>query len=246
MGGDTPPVRRVARKTQLRWHIIAALVLPLFGAMVKLRIRPGAALPAEGPFILSPNHYSEIDPIVMGVVVWKLRRTPRFLAKSSLFRVPALGWLMRFTGQIPVEREAGAQLGAPLKAAALLATRGQGVIVYPEGTLTKDPDLWPMKGKSGAVRMALEQGIPLYPAAHWGTHNWMGHYAKKIRVVPRTAIDAVVGPPLDLSAYRDKPVTRELVDQATTELMNQIASLVADLRGEPQPAALFDPSEGNK
>lgn len=241
--GDTPSRRRVARKAQLRWRIIAGLVLPLFGAMVKLRIRPGAALPVEGPFILSPNHYSEIDPIVMGVVVWKLRRTPRFLAKSSLFRVSALGWLMRFTGQIPVERESGAKLGEPLKAAALLAQRGQGVIVYPEGTLTKDPDLWPMKGKSGAVRMALEQGIPLYPAAHWGTQNWMGHYAKKIRVFPRTTIDAVVGPPLDLTAYAGVPVTRELVDRATEELMGQVASLLAGLRNEAKPATLFDPGK---
>jgi 1-acyl-sn-glycerol-3-phosphate acyltransferase len=212
--------------------------------MVKLRIKPGSHLPTEGPFILSPNHYSEIDPIVMGVVVWKLRRTPRFLAKSSLFKVPALGWLLRFTGQIPVEREAGAKLGEPLKAATLLAERGQGVIVYPEGTLTKDPELWPMKGKSGAIRMALEQGIPLYPAAHWGTQNWMGHYAKKIRVFPRTTIDVVVGPPMDLSKYVGKLLTRDLVESATTELMDQVASLLAELRGEPKPAKLFDPSEG--
>jgi 1-acyl-sn-glycerol-3-phosphate acyltransferase len=213
--------------------------------MVKLRIKPGSTLPPEGPFILSPNHYSEIDPIVMGVVVWKLRRTPRFLAKSSLFRVPALGWLLRFTGQIPVEREAGGKLGEPLKAAALLAERGQGVIVYPEGTLTKDPELWPMKGKSGAVRMALEQGIPLYPAAHWGTQNWMGHYAKKIRVFPRTTIDAVVGPPFDLTKYQGKPLTRDVLEKATTELMNEVARLLADLRGEPQPVELLDPSKGS-
>ena len=237
----TSPVRRQA---ELRWRTIAFLVLPIFGLMVKLRIKPGSHLPTEGPFILSPNHYSEIDPIVMGVVVWKLRRTPRFLAKSSLFKVPALGWLLRFTGQIPVEREAGAKLGEPLKAATLLAERGQGVIVYPEGTLTKDPELWPMKGKSGAIRMALEQGIPLYPAAHWGTQNWMGHYAKKIRVFPRTTIDVVVGPPMDLSKYVGKLLTRDLVESATTELMDQVASLLAELRGEPKPAKLFDPSEG--
>ena len=177
----------------IRWRVIAALVLPPFHAMVKLRIRPGSHLPEKGPFILAPNHYSEIDPIVMGVVVWKLTRVPRFLAKASLFRVPALGWLLRFTGQIPVEREAGAKLGEPLQAAARLVEKGQGVIVYPEGTLTQDPDYWPMQGKSGAVRMALEQDIPLYPAAHWGTHHWMGRYARKIRVFPRTTIDAVVG-----------------------------------------------------
>ena len=243
--GDQTPRSPVRRQAEFRWRTIAFLVLPIFGMMVKLRIKPGSALPLEGPFILSPNHYSEIDPIVMGVVVWKLRRTPRFLAKSSLFKVPALGWLMRFTGQIPVEREVGAKLGEPLKEAALLVERGQGVIVYPEGTLTKDPELWPMKGKSGAIRMALEQGIPLYPAAYGGTQNWMGHYAKKIRVFPRTTIDAVVGPPLDLTKYQGKPLTRDLVEKATAELMDEVARLLADLRGEPQPVELFDPSKGS-
>ena len=211
--------------------------------MVKLRIQQGSALPARGPFILSPNHYSEIDPIVMGIVVWKLRRTPRFLAKASLFKLPGLAWLLRFTGQIPVEREAGARLGEPLKAASLLAERGQGVVVYPEGTLTKDPDLWPMVGKSGAIRMALEQGIPLYPAAHWGTQNLMGRYAKKIRVFPRTAIDAVIGQPLDLSRFEGKPMSREMLGEATEMLMAAITALVSQLRGEKPPAKRFDPSQ---
>lgn len=243
MTGGSSTSSRVKRSAELRWRIIAALVLPIFGAMVKLRIRPGSVLPAQGPFILSPNHYSEIDPIVMGVVVWKLRRTPRFLAKASLFKVPGLAWLLRFTGQIPVEREAGARLGEPLKAAKLLADRGQGVIVYPEGTLTKDPDLWPMVGKSGAIRMALEQGIPLYPAAHWGTQHLMGRYAKKIRVFPRTTIDAVIGPPLDLSRFQGKPLTRETLAEATEILMKEISVLVGELRNEKPPATLFDPSK---
>lgn len=235
--------RQVRAGAEFRWRVIAGLVLPVFGAMVKLRIKPGSTLPTEGPFILSPNHYSEIDPIVMGVVVWKLRRAPRFLAKASLFRVPGLGWLMRFTGQIPVERESGPRVGEPLKAATLLVERGQGVIVYPEGTLTKDPDLWPMVGKSGAVRMALEQGIPLYPAAHWGTHHWMGHYARRIRLFPRTTIDAVVGEPLNLSRFQGKRLTRELLAEATGALMAEISALVGSLRGEAPPATPFDPSK---
>ena len=119
-------------------------------------------------------------------------------------------------------------------------TRGQGVIVYPEGTLTKDPDLWPMKGKVGAVRMALQSDIPLYPAAHWGTQHWMGRYAKKIHVFPRTTIDAVVGEPLDLSAFRGKPITKELLESATDVLMHEIAALVGSLRGEKPPKTLHD------
>ena len=243
MAGVSLKSPRAKRAAELRWRIIASLVLPIFGAMVKLRIQPGSVLPAQGPFILSPNHYSDIDPVVMGVVVWKLRRTPRFLAKASLFQVPGLAWLLRFTGQIPVQREAGARLGEPLKAATLLAERGQGVIVYPEGTLTKDPDLWPMVGKSGAVRMALEQGVPLYPAAHWGTQNLMGRYAKKIRVFPRTTIDVVIGQPLDLSRFEGKPLTRDILGAATEALMKEIATLVGQLRNEKPPAKRFEPSK---
>jgi 1-acyl-sn-glycerol-3-phosphate acyltransferase len=229
----------VKRSSQLRWHFFAGLVIPVFTLIAKLRIVRGV-LPPTGPFIIAPNHYSEIDPIVMGIVVWRLGRTPRFLAKASLFRVPVLGSIMRVTGQIPVERRSSATLSEPLKAAGVLTSQGSGLIVYPEGTLTKDPDLWPMKGKLGAVRMALDSGIPLYPAAHWGTQNLMGRYAKFIRVFPRARIDVVVGERLDLSAFEGKPITHELLEKAAAQLMKEIASLVGELRGEKPPAKLHD------
>jgi 1-acyl-sn-glycerol-3-phosphate acyltransferase len=101
-----------------------------------------------------------------------------------------------------------------------------------------------MKGKSGAVRMALETGIPLYPAAHWGTHHWMGHYAKKIRVFPRTTIDAVVGKPLNLDKYHGKPLTREVLEEATDELMAEIAALVGILRNETPPPVRHEQARG--
>ena len=225
---------------QIRWRILAAIVVPLLTVIAKLRIREGSVLPAQGPFIIAPNHYSEIDPIVMGVVVWKLRRTPRFLAKASLFRVPLLGWLLRFTHQIPVQRNAGQAIGEPLKAAAELTAKGSGLIVYPEGTLTKDDDLWPMKGKSGAVRIALEAGIPLYPAAHWGTQHLMGRYGKKIRLFPRTRIDVIVGAALDLSMFEGRALTKDVVEEATALLMKEIAILLGSLRGETPPKVLHD------
>jgi len=176
---------------------------------------------------------------VMGVAVWRLGRTPRFLAKASLFRIPVLGFYMRKTGQIPVEREARGNTA--IDAAHRLMESGQGVIVYPEGTLTREPNLWPMRGKSGAIRMALEGNMPLYPAAHWGTQMLMARYGKKITVRPRPHIDVVIGEPMDLSAHRGKPLSKELVDQLTDELMHAIQLLVAELRGEPAPAGIFQP-----
>ena len=221
------------------WRLAQIVILPLFNAFVTMRLKPGSTLPTEGPFIVAPNHYSEIDPVVMGVAVWKLGRTPRFLAKASLFRIPVLGFYLRKTGQIPVEREARGN--SAIDAAHQLMNSGQGVIVYPEGTLTRQPELWPMRGKSGAIRMALETGIPLYPAAHWGTQNLMARYGKKITVRPRPVIDVVIGQPMDLSQYQGKTASKELLDQATNDLMLQIQSLVSELRGEPAPKKIFEP-----
>jgi len=221
------------------WRLAQIVILPLFNAFVTMRLKPGSTLPTEGPFIVAPNHYSEIDPVVMGVAVWKLGRTPRFLAKASLFRIPVLGFYLRKTGQIPVEREARGN--SAIDAAHQLMNSGQGVIVYPEGTLTRQPELWPMRGKSGAIRMALETGIPLYPAAHWGTQNLMARYGKKITVRPRPVIDVVIGQPMDLSQYQGKTASKELLDQATNDLMLQIQALVSELRGEPAPKKIFEP-----
>jgi len=214
------------------------VVLPLFRAIITLRIRPESSLPQTGPFILAPNHYSEADPVIVGVATWRLGRIPRFLAKASLFRVPVLGAYLRAAGHIPVERGANANTRQPLDATKRLVEKGQGVIIYPEGTLTDDPDLWPMTGKTGAVRIALEGGIPIYPAAHWGTQSFMGRYESKIRLIPRPTVEFVVGPEMNLDRYRNLPITRELLMEATEDLMKEISQLVAELRGQQPPAGV--------
>ena len=199
-------------------------------------------MPQSGAFVLAPNHYSEIDPLVIGAGVWKLGRAPRFLAKASLFKNPVLGWLLRTSGQIPVER-AGSKSHRALRAAEELVEKGRMVVVYPEGSLTRDPDLWPMRGKTGAVRIALERDIPIIPAAHWGTQKLMPRYGKKIHPFPRKTIDVIIGDPLDLSAYRGRPLTQSTLLEATGELMDAIAELLAELRGEPAPAERWDPTQ---
>ena len=117
---------------------------------------------------------------------------------------------------------------------------GPMVVVYPEGSLTREPDLWPMRGKTGAVRIALERDIPIVPAAHWGTQALLPRYGKKLSLFPRKTIDVIIGEPLDLSAYRGKPLDQASLLKATGELMDAIAALLAELRGEPAPAAVID------
>ena len=226
------------------WRLTQIVVLPIFRAIITLRIRPESSLPQTGPFILAPNHYSEADPVIMGVATWRLGRIPRFLAKASLFRVPVLGPYLRAAGHIPVERGANTRTLQPLEATKRLVERGQGVIIYPEGTLTEDADLWPMSGKTGAVRMALEGGIPLYPAAHWGTQSFMGRYESKIRLIPRPRVEVLVGEEMNLDRYRNVPVTKELLQEATEELMKEISRLLGELRGSTPPAGV--PGVGGK
>ena len=233
------------RRPSVFW-VLAALVLPLWSLMVRYRFTPESRLPRTGPFILAPNHYSEIDPIAMGAAVWHLGRLPRFMAKASLFRVPVLGALLRASGQIPVERVGAVRPGGgknPISAAGQLIAREAGVIVYPEGTLTRDPGLWPMRGKSGAVRLALEAGVPLIPVAHWGTQELMPRYAKRIHPFPRKTIRVAVGEPLDLSRFAGRGLDQKVIAEATEELMTAITALLAQLRDERPPAERWDPSQ---
>lgn len=233
------------RRPNIFW-LLASLVLPIWSCMVRYRFTPSSKLPATGSFILSPNHYSEIDPIAMGAAVWHMGRLPRFMAKASLFKIPVVKWLLNASGQIPVQRD-GAVRSAndsnPMGAAEQLLERQSSVIVYPEGTLTRDPDLWPMRGKSGAVRLALETGIPLIPAAHWGTQELMPRYGKGIRPFPRKTIHVAIGEPLDLSKFTDGHIDQKAVNEATRLLMLEITRLLAGLRGEEPPTELWDPAK---
>jgi 1-acyl-sn-glycerol-3-phosphate acyltransferase len=229
------------RKPSVLW-LLAAPVVPFIRSIATIRIRNREKLPASGPFILAPNHHSNIDPIIVGMAVWRLGRAPRFLAKASLFKIPLLGAALGSAGQIPVERGGASRGAIPISAAKRLIAEGQGVIVYPEGSLTRDPDLWPMRGKTGAARLALQLGIPVIPVAQWGTQALMPVNTKKLRFRPRAHIDVVFGDPVDLSDL-GRVADRVALQTATDRIMAAITALLEDLRGEAAPAERWDPSK---
>lgn len=234
---------RSEKSTPSIFWLLAGLVVPLMNVAARYRITDGDKFPREGAFVLAPNHYSEIDPLVMGMVSWKLGRLPRFMAKASLFTIPVAGWLLTKSGQIPVQRGGSVRGSEPVKAARRLVDRGQMVVVYPEGTLTRDPELWPMRGKTGAVRVALEHGIPIVPAAHWGTQQVMPRYSKKVHLFPRKTILVKIGDPLDLAEFRGRVLDPATLNEATAVVMDAITALLEDLRGEAAPAKRWNPSE---
>ncbi|KRB38093.1 UNVERIFIED_CONTAM: 1-acyl-sn-glycerol-3-phosphate acyltransferase [Microbacterium sp. SLM126] len=223
---------------------LAAIVVPLASLLFKLEIRDGHKLPREGAYVLAPNHASEIDPIVVALAVWRLGRAPRFMAKESLFRVPVLGWVLRVTGMVPVSRSTSATAArATLEASETLVRHGRGVIVYPEGSLTREPDLWPMRGKTGAVRLALAGGIPLIPMAQWGAQQVLPRYGK-LKLWPlRRRVSVIVGDPVDLSAFAQNESQPSALIAATDIVMADVSGLLSELRGEPAPAERWNPSD---
>ncbi len=228
------------------FRVLAALLIPVFELFTKFVIVDGHKMPREGAFVLSPNHMTNIDPIIMGRVVWKLGRAPRFLAKASLFTVPVLGWFLRRSGQVPVERTGVVRGENPLAAADRIADQGHLVIIYPEGSLTRDPDLWPMRGKFGAVRTALEAGIPLIPAAHWGDQFITPRYGGRFHPFPRKTVTVKFGDPVDLTPFAGRPLDSATLGEATVVLMRAISALVGDLRQETPPAEIWDPAAHNQ
>jgi len=225
---------------------LAGVALPLVAIIAKFRFYDREKMPRTGAVIIAPNHFSNIDPVIVGAAVWYLGRLPRFLAKASILRVPVLGWLLRKSGQIPVERGGVSKSVESLKAAAEMVSHGRALIVYPEGSLTRDPDLWPMRGKTGAVRLALESGIPVVPVAHWGTQDVMPRYSNKISFFPRHTIHLKVGDPVDLSAFAGLPLTSSTLAAATNVVMDAITHLLEDLRSATAPEIRWNPAEHNQ
>ena len=226
------------------FRVLELTVIPFLWVIARIEREGTANIPREGGFVIAPNHTSNLDPIIVGAAVYKAGRSPHFLGKASLWTVPVVASLLRATRQIPVYRGEVTRDNDPLRSAVeAIGTDGRGVIVYPEGTLTRHPDLWPMRGKTGAVRLAIAAGVPLIPAAQWGTERVLPPYSKWLRPLPRTTIVVRFGEPLDLSAYAGKTLDGATLMKATNELMDAITALVADLRHEAPPGGHWDPAD---
>jgi 1-acyl-sn-glycerol-3-phosphate acyltransferase len=221
--------------------LIVAIVKPFMLTFTKPRFTGRENMPRSGGVVFAANHISHFDPVVLGFYIWECRRIPRFLGKASVFKVPILGRIITSAGQIPVHRES-AQAADAYRDAVAAVERGECVGMYPEGTITRDPQLWPMTGKTGAARIALQTGCPVIPVANWGAQEILQSYTGKIRIrlLPRKTIQVRAGRPVDLSAFEGKPLTNELLHEATEVIMHAVAETLGELRGETPPKELFD------
>ena len=227
------------RKLGFFQRFAVLLVLPQLRIWTKHTWSGQENIPAEGGVILAPNHVSHFDPLVVAHYIYKAGRWPRFLGKASLWRVPLLGPLLRKTLQIPVERgsvEAVKSLDVLIDA----LRQGGAVVIYPEGTTTREPDLWPMRGKTGAARLALVTGAPVIPIANWGAERVFDPRTNKLKLRLLTPVAVTAGKPVDFSRWEGEAPTRATLDQMTDAIMLDIRDLLSEIRdGTPPP--LYDP-----
>lgn len=232
-------VRKLQQKRGWAWNLAVPIIKPLLLATTTREWVGGEKIPESGGFILALNHVSHVDPLTAAHIVYDHGRLPRYLAKSGLFKSRLGAWFFTAAGQIPVERLSKNAVGA-YDAAVEAVRRGECVVVYPEGTITRDPEGWPMTGKSGAARIALATGCPVIPVGQWGAQQLLAPYAKKPDLFPRKKIQMIVGDPVDLSDLLDQPRTGAVVHEATERIMTAITELVEEVRGEKAPAERFD------
>ena len=236
---DVGTAREPARRAGL---VIGLAQLPL-RPLVTLLSRPqwqGAEnFPASGAVIACGNHLSAFDPFGYGHLLQASGIAPRFLAKESLFRVPVLGALLRSARQIPVLRGTS-RSGDALDAAREALARGELLMVFPEGTYTRDPELWPMQARLGAARLALSTGAPLLPIATWGGRGLWPVGSPVPRPGRGRRVRMRVGEPYTI-AIGEGETEHEAAQRVTEDLMARIAALLGELRGLTPPDRLHDP-----
>lgn len=223
------------------WFRLAeVLLIPPMLVLIKRRWHGRDRIPRTGGAIVVANHISKIDPITFGHFVHGAGRVPHYLAKVELFEHKLLGPIFRGTDMIPVYR-GGENAGASVEAAVQAVRDGMCIVVYAEATITRDPNLWPMVGKTGAARIALETGAPLIPVAQWGAHRILAPYEKRPSFFPRKTVYVRAGEPVRLDDLSGQELTPEVLAEATERIMAAITAELEVIRAEKALAERFDP-----
>ena len=210
------------------WYRFAVTTLrPPIALWFNWRFEGMEHIPREGPVLVAANHVSYFDPLAHGYMLVRAGRRPRYLAKKELYGNWFLRNLLEGAKQIPVERGTGS--AAPIEAASKALKDGEVVVVYPEGTVTKNPDFTPMQAKTGIARLALATDVPVLPIAVWGSRNvWQRDGARSLAFGRPIWLNA--GPALDFSRYEGQESDPAVLHEVTDTVMDELSRLVNELR----------------
>jgi 1-acyl-sn-glycerol-3-phosphate acyltransferase len=226
--------------TNPTFSICAAILIPVLNVITKRTWQGSENIPQSGPAIVISNHLSYADVLFFAQFLFKNGRAPRFIGKRSVFNVPVIGRILLAAGQIPVDRES-THAGKALDHAVAALRAGHLIGIYPEGTLTRDENLWPMVAKTGAARLAIITQLPIIPVAAWGNADVLPPYNKIPRIWRRSKIILRAGAPIDMSPWYGKQDDPAALAQATAHIMGELTTMLEVIRGEKRPAHIFDP-----
>ena len=207
------------------YAVVRALLLPFLKLFFRWQLMGTHNIPREGPVIVACNHISYFDPLCHAYMIDRSGRKCRFFAKSELWKNPFLRFVLTHAHQIPVERGSGET--GPVEKAIEWLRRDELVVIYPEATITTNPDLTPMQGKTGVGRVALATGAPVVPIAVWGSH-WVRPKKRKPVQRWRRLIVLKAGEPMrfdDLRGRDEAEAAREVTDRVVGELDRMVREL---------------------
>lgn len=235
-----PLSRVISEPVEPVLRVTVGTIAALLRVVTRQDWRHREKVPAHGGVVFVVNHISYFDPLAYGHFLTWAGRWPRFMAKDAIFRVPVVGWIARNSGQIEVRR-GGPEAAASVEAAIRAVRAGRGVSMYPEGTVTADPEKWPMYGRTGAARIALAAACPIVPIAQWGAHEVMpGTKLAWPRFWPRKTMRLIAGDPVPLDDLRSRPLDEHVLAEATERILDALTGLLAELRREPPPPGRWD------
>ena len=235
-----PPPTGYPLGTNRTFTFWAGIIIPIVKLIVRRDWRGVENIPKSGPVIIASNHLSYADPVLLAQFLFLNGRAPRFLGKRSVFEVPVIGKILLAAGQIPVDRESKDATKA-LEFAVAVVKAGHLIGIYPEGTLTRDEQGWPMVAKTGIARLAILTQTPVIPVAAWGPQKVLPTYGKIPHLFPRTTVIHHAGPPIDMSPWYGKSEDQQALIEATALIMRTITLMLEEIRGEVAPAKPFDP-----
>ena len=170
---------------------------------------------ATRAYVVVSNHESNTDPFLLSWLPWDMR----WVAKQELFRIPVAGWALALAGDIPLRRGDKASVQAMLAECRRTLDAGLSVMMFPEGTRSRDAELLPFK--DGAFELAIDAQVPVLPLALTGTHDcmpkgsrWFGEASAVVRILEPIATTGMTA--ANVGELRDR--ARSTIVQALADL----------------------------